>query len=365
MFKNKPQILLVDDSPEFQLLISETLNKEGYNVTVYSNGLSALSEIELNLPDLIILDVIMPDMNGYDVCKELKNRTHVKDIPIIFLTALESNEDEVYGLKLGAVDYIKKPISIPILKARVKTHIDFKQNKEEILSKNKVLETLNHELEAFSYTLSHDIKKPISLILTYSGFISDRFKELNDEQGIEDIQVIVEYCRQMNNLVDDMLKLAMIKPDELELMTFDISELVKIIVEEIKVTNPTNVIDFICPPNQMVKGDFRLLRLALENIVQNAWKYSSKNDKIVIEFGTFTKENNLVYYIKDNGVGFNSENSTDMFTIFTRYHNSEDFKGTGIGLAIVKKVIDSHKGSIWIKSKPDEGTTVFFTIGNQ
>lgn len=362
MFENDAKILIIDDSEIYRSMISEILESEGYEVYSKPDGDSALADIDLIIPDLIILDVVMPKISGYEVCAKLKSNPKYHNTPVIFLTSLDSEIDEVHGFKLGAVDYVHKPISSSILKARVSTHLQLKKKTEDLQNKNYMLESLNEDLETFSYTLSHDLKNPLNINLMYAQLLLDNLQSLELNDMVEDVQVIIDNCNRMSNLIHDILQLTRINSQELHLTEINLSSLVSQVFNEIRVDSKDRACEFICLESQTVKADVNLLRIAIYNILHNAWKYSSSVNKPRIEFGLISESKGNIFFIKDNGVGFKADDTKNVFTAFKRFHTNDQFEGTGIGLATVKKVFDAHRSLVWLESVPDVGTTVYFSF---
>jgi len=356
------KILVVDDSPLGLQMITDGLMEDGYNVIPVNNGPQALEVAREKMPDLILLDIIMPVMDGYEVCRELKENPITKSIPVIFLTALTFEQSEEKGLLLGAVDYITKPIFMPILKARVHAHMELKLKRDQLLLKTEELTALNTELEAFSYTASHDLKAPLNIIKMYSGFLKDDFKGCNNQDGVEDIETIEAACNKMTQLIEDLLQLAKVKQDGLVFEKINLSGLAEMVCQEIQLLEKSKPIEFICEPKMEAIVDLKLMRIALFNLMHNAWKYSSKKEFVQIAFGRKKIANKNAYFIKDNGVGMDVKKAEGLFTAFKRFHKDEEFEGTGIGLAIVKRIVERHNGEIWIESEPSKGTTVYFTL---
>jgi len=358
-------ILVVDDSPECLRLLTDNLRGQGYEVRPVPNGKLAIQAAQNNPPDLILLDVLMPEMDGYEVCRALKAHSKTKDIPIIFLTAMGLHEDEEKALRMGAVDYIVKPIVVSIVNSRINAHIQIKLQRDLLERQKLDLMEMNKELEAFSYSASHDLKAPLTLIRTYSSFIREYFNEVGYEEGLDDIKIIEDASLRMTQLIQSLLQLAKINGDGMVFEKIDLTGLSRVIFKELKALDTNRSVEFIAKPDMETFGDTHLLKTALYNMLQNAWKYSSMSQNAKIEFGFLHEENEQVFYVKDNGVGFDMSQVKDLFEPFTRLHNKEDFEGTGIGLAIVKRIILKHNGKIWVDSIPGVGTTFYFTLQSE
>jgi len=358
-------IMIVDDSPDALRVLTELLKEEGYEVRPVLLGRQAIKAAISTPPDLILLDVMMPDMDGYEVCRKLKASPETKDIPIIFLTALDLEENEETGFALGAVDYISKPIQIAIVRARVKTHIQLKLQRDQLELQTVELQALNSELESFGHSVSHDLKAPLHIIKMYGEMIQKTFEREKDEQGYEEIQIILNACARTYRIIDDLLKLSTISRAELSQERVDLSALAETSFQEIRKSQPERTVEFICMPGLMTVADLNLIRIAIFDLLSNAWKYTSKHKTARIEFGAIQKGVALVFYVKDDGAGFDSENATELFAPFVRFHSESEFEGTGIGLSIVNRIIMRHGGQIWAESKPEKGATFWFTINGK
>jgi len=355
-------ILVVDDTSETLHLLTEALRSEGYEVRPVLTGKHAIHAALNSPPDLVLLDIMMPEMDGYDVLKELKYHKETEAIPVIFLTSLTDDEDEEKGLSAGAVDYINKPVHLRILKSRVETHLQLKLQRDKLEEQNYELKSMNEELEAFSYSASHDLKAPLGVIKTYSDFIKEHFEDLHDREGISDINEIKIATSRMTQLIEDLLKLSQIGQNTLSIKPINLSQIVENIFTDVN-SNMSGVnFQFTCEPDVIVEADENLVQIAISNLIQNACKYSSKVTNPSLRFGVINDFAHKIYFIKDNGIGFDLDKADNLFTAFNRLHTSKGYEGTGIGLTIVKRIIERHNGSIWAESKSGEGAAFYFTF---
>lgn len=229
------------------------------------------------------------------------------------------------------------------------------QRTEELINVNK-------ELESFSYTVSHDLRAPLRSINGFSNMLLDEFKSKLDKEAIEYLNRIINSSNKLAELIDHLLSLSRITRSEIKKTRVDLSKIANDIIIELKEINPERKINFKCKKNILIDADYTLIHSALYNLIQNAWKYSSKKSNTKIEFGETKELYNRVFYIKDNGVGFDMKYSDKLFKIFQRLHSDKEYEGTGIGLATVNRIINKHGGSIWAESEIDKGTTIYFTL---
>ncbi len=260
------------------------------------------------------------------------------------------------------MDYISKPVQLPILKSRVETHLQLKLQRDKLEEQNYELKSINEELEAFSYSASHDLKAPLGVIETYSDFIKEHFEKLNDSEGIKDINEIKTATNRMTQLIEDLLKLSKIGQNSLSIKPINLSQIVEQVFTDINSNMPGVNFQFICEPNLIVEADENLVQIAISNLIHNACKYSSKVANPSLIFGVINDFNHKTYFIKDNGIGFDLDKAENLFTAFNRLHTSKGYEGTGIGLTIVKRIIERHNGSIWAESKSGEGAAFYFTF---
>jgi light-regulated signal transduction histidine kinase (bacteriophytochrome) len=224
------------------------------------------------------------------------------------------------------------------------------------------LEAANRELEAFSYSVSHDLKGPVRRIDSIArAFIEDYFLTLDDTEK-DFLKKINESASSMNVLIDELLKLSRIMRHDIDKMQVNISEIARDINHEIKKLNPGRKVRLMIQEGLLDYCDPKLIRIVFQNLFDNAWKYSGKEKESVIEFSRTIKDGKSVYLVRDNGVGFDMAYYDKLFTPFQRLHSDDQFTGTGIGLATVKRIIVKHGGLIWAESSPGEGTRFYFTL---
>lgn len=361
-FKNKGDILLVDDVPENLQLLFTMLTEQGYEVRRVLNGKQALNAAITDPPDLILLDIKMPDLDGYQVCEQLKSEPKTKHIPVIFLSALNEIFDKVKAFDVGGADYITKPFQLQDVLIRVENQLNLLNMQKQLEAKNESLTLLTKDLEAFSYRISHDLSNNIYVIKGYSYLLKQKYAHKLDEKGQKYIQSIYQETLRMQEILEDLLRLSQCQQTVIRRESFNLSEMIKKIIEKLNKKNDHQHREFIIAEDIHVKGDQRLLKIALENLLSNAVKYTAKKEVSRIEFGHLKMNSQDVYFIKDNGVGFEPETSEQLFTPFQRLHSQEEFSGTGIGLATVQRIIQRHGGKIWYEAQVNQGATFYFTL---
>lgn len=379
-------ILIVDDVQQNLQLLTHILDKEGYQCSLASSGKEALEMLNMLTPDLILLDLMMPQMNGLEVCERVKSNPDNKEIPIIFLTASLEEKHLVKAFEVGANDYVTKPFKKAELLARISTQLSlsqhikhFREMNSQLKQKNLELKDVNDELELYNDMVSHDIKNPLTVIKSTAQILEHQYQKVLDNQALNFLQDIDLLSNRIENLVDNMKTLSSIKPDKMNIQSVNLSLIVIEILSELQFDYPDEKVKTTIADEIVVQGDENLFWILLKNLLSNAWKFS-KNDhgkEREIEFGVIKaqqletpnkpksiKKDDLIYFVKDNGIGFEVENSEIIFNFFKRLHNQDEYEGSGIGLGIVKRIINYHGGDIWCESKPNQETTFYFNLNS-
>lgn len=234
---------------------------------------------------------------------------------------------------------------------------------EEILSRKAVaLETMNRELESFSYSVSHDLRKPLTVIFTAAQALDEQHREDEDELTRYYIGAVCDACRNMDELIDALQLLAQISGREVRCEHVNLSLLADEISSELGMIEPDRRVAWNIAPGLAATGDSALLRVLMENLLGNAWKYTAKKGETEISFGRSKTDKGAAFYVRDNGAGFDMELAGDLFKPFVRLHGNKDFPGTGIGLATVQRIIDRHGGSVWAEGVVGKGAVFYFIL---
>ena len=233
---------------------------------------------------------------------------------------------------------------------------------EELKHNVLQLEAANRELEAFSYSVSHDLRAPLRSVAGFSQVLFEDYADKLDAEGRDSLERILNATHRMGRLIDDLLNLSRVSRSEMRHEEVKLSELAEKIADVLRKRQPERQTEFNIAEGLVAQGDEHLLAIVLENLLGNAWKFTGKNPLAVIEFGVTQHEGRQVYFVKDNGVGFDMTYAGKMFSPFQRLHSANEFPGTGIGLATVKRIINRHGGTVWIEAEVGKGTTVYFTL---
>jgi signal transduction histidine kinase len=233
---------------------------------------------------------------------------------------------------------------------------------KRVAERTAQLEASNKELESFSYSVSHDLRAPLRGIDGFSQILLEDCAHRLDEKGKYNLQRIRTACKRMGLLIDDLLNLSRLSRLEMQPEKVDLSELARQIAGELKDEQPDRMVEFVIADGLVDHGDERLLRVMLQNLIGNAWKYSARQAKASIEFGLTQRDGAQAYFVQDNGVGFDMALADKLFKPFQRLHGSEDFPGTGIGLALVQRIARRHGGRAWAEGEVGKGARFYFTL---
>ncbi len=403
------KILIVDDKENNLISMESLLWNEGYNIVKARSGKEALKILLTDFDfTLILMDVEMPDLNGFETAAMIYGRERLRHIPIIFITAHSYGDENLYkGYRTGAVDYIYKPIQPNLLRAKVmvfadlyrKNHLLMAQEqkliainrnleieiKDRIASEAKVnelnkqllqnintLELTNRELDRFAFMASHDLQEPIRKIRIFSNRIAEKYYDQIGDEGKLYIDKMQLACSRMQSLIGDILAFSKISVSKDSLELSDMNRLIDEVVSEMElpIQEKKAVVSIGKLPPVYVNPV--LIKSLFQNLISNSLKYSRNDVSPEIRIsGGIDKRYKLNdqqadspkyyrIYVQDNGIGFDQQYAEQIFTMFTRLHVNTEYTGTGIGLAICKKIVEEHSGYISAKSEINKGTT--FTI---
>lgn len=366
-------ILIVDDTPANLRLLSHVLSKNGYAYLEASDGEKALELAEKHHPDLILLDIMMPGMDGFEVVKQLKANEALAEIPIIFLSSLAETDDKIQGFKHGGVDYITKPFQKEETLARIKTHLQIRFLQKQLNERIRILRDreielsrLNQKKDDLVRMVSHDIKNPLTGIIGLVKLMRDSDK-ISPEEQKQMFSVIEESGNNLLVLVREMLDRESKKtePQALEYSECMLAELLERVISMNKakaVVKNINLNYTITPSNLHLNADQNKLEIVLNNLVSNALKFTPSAGTVSVE--AHSREEDVFFKVIDTGIGIPEKMQSDIFV--NPEKSSRDGTGgetgTGLGLDIVQLYVELHKGKVWIESKLDKGTTFFISI---
>ncbi|MGI0481952.1 response regulator [Geminocystis sp. CENA526] len=515
---HKKDILIVDDLADNLRVLSQILVEKNYQVRKAINGKTAIRAAQIAPPDLILLDIKMPEMDGYEVCQILKSNHKTAEIPVIFISALDDTLDKIKAFEVGGVDYVTKPFHVEEVLARIESQLTIQRQKQQlqkeieqrkyteeilhqsravlssvlnssldgiaaiqavrenatgniidfrclivnpviakVLGKDKsdligkigirkiiekfddklfhsiieVVETgkplttdlyyqcdslkywfhfiavklgdgcavtiknithrketelelkkINLDLETFSRSVVHDLRNYINNINFAGSLLEEEIDNKGSDNEKELIEIINTSCERTMKVLEGITHLSQLKIESIKPISFNLSQLVKEILNYLQ--NQEQRINFSSKiqDDVMINADRKLLNIAIENLIKNAWKYTQKKEETIIQFGEIKPteklwnnkielanissirfKNKSIYYIKDNGIGFNPELADQLFIPFKKLHKDTSFEGSGIGLSIVKRIIELHEGEIWAESQLNKGAIFYFILG--
>ena len=393
------RMLAVDDSPTYLNKIVLELEKDGYTCERATSGEECLRKLAERPFDCIILDLIMPGMDGIEVCHRIAEMR--SDLPhplaVLMLTAHENKEDLTRALEAGADDFVGKSSDLTVLKGRIRAllrrNFYLEENRkiiEELKAKeveivrsriekeaaqaqvalahrleiaNRELEAANKELESFSYSVSHDLRAPLRHIDGFVGLLQKHAAGDLDEKGNRYLRTISESAKQMGRLIDDLLAFSRTGRAEMCQTRVSMERLFKDVLNDLQPDMQGRQIVWKNGHLPEILGDHSMLRQVMVNLMANAVKYTRTREAARIEVGCASDtQDETAFFILDNGVGFDMQYVNKLFGVFQRLHSANEFEGTGIGLANVKRIIQRHGGRVWAEGVVDRGATFYFSI---
>jgi len=416
----KANILIVDDRMDKRLAMETVIEDLHQNIVMASSGREALRHLLNQEFAVILLDVNMPVMDGFETAVLIRERKSLENVPIIFVSAISDTETHVSrGYSLGAVDYILAPIVPEILRAKVAVFVELykateqvrRQAEDLLLAHNELegrvklrtaelaltnnalrveveerehaeeslrqlnlkleervsertaeLRSANQELEAFSYSIAHDLRAPFRQIHGYTELLQEEFSEVLPDEAKKYLKRIESKSKEMGRMVDDLLNLFGVVRQQFDFANVDLNDLVKDVVASSREASPERSIEWKIGNLPTVNCNYGLIRQVFDNLVSNAVKYTRPRNPAHIEIGCNRAEQEDVIFVRDDGVGFDMESGERLFGVFQRLHRPEEFEGTGVGLALASRIIRKHGGRIWAEGRVDQGATFYFTL---
>lgn len=347
-------ILIVDDHPTNLAVLFEVLERAGFNVRIATNGETALESVHHLAPDLILLDVRMPGIDGFETCRQLKAQPETSDIPVIFMTALSEVADEVTGFSLGAVDYITKPIVVEIVIARIKTHLTIRRLQ-------RWLQEQNAALDAYARTVAHDLKNPLGCITTCADYLIDHWAELDDNKLLSYLQILQTSGHNAMGIIDELLLLASAQRGDILVQPINMGDVFRHAQEQIEFMLMTHRGSLHAPRTwPSAYGYAPWIEAVWVNYLSNAIKYGGHPPRL--EVGASPQSDGMIrFWVHDNGAGIPAESQRQLFIEWTRLEGSH-VHGHGIGLALVRRIIERLGGHVGVESTIGKGSTFYFCL---
>ena len=361
-----PNILIVDDVPDNLKVLSGILKDNGYKIRPVLNGQLALEVAENEKPDLILLDIMMPRMDGYEVCHQLKQNPKLKDISVIFISALNDTRDIVDAFKSGGVDYITKPFQAEEVSARVATHLKICQQSNELQKQSNELRELNATKDKFFSIIAHDLRGPIGTILQISEFLPKK-GNVDEDTLYSLLESQKELTKNTFQLLENLLNWARSNTNQIEYYPemLDINTIINASVNNVNYQAKSKNIDISvkCPDQIQVYADENMFRSVIRNLLSNAIKFTPKGGSISIS--VIPQENNtVVIAIKDTGIGMHQNIIENLFRIdaINNRPGTEGESSNGLGLLLCKEFTEKNGGKIWAVSDEGKGSVFSFNV---
>jgi signal transduction histidine kinase len=352
--KSKASILIVDDTADNLRLLARILTNEGYTVRPARNGPIALSSAQAIPPDLILLDIMMPDMDGYEVCKCLKADKRTCDIPIIFITALNEVVDKVKAFSVGGVDYITKPFQAEEVAARVEIHLALRQTQQH-------LQEQIAELDAFAHTVAHDLKGPLGIIIGYADFLTENVSTIDRDELADHLRIVQRTGRKAINIIEEILLLASVRKADVKTYALNMASIVEQAQKQLEPMINEYQGELVCPSDWPTAiGYAPWIEEVWVNYLSNGLKYGGQPPHL--ELGATPQPDGMIrFWVRDNGNGLAPEEQVVLFAEFNRL-NKVRAEGHGLGLSIVQRIIHKLGGQVGVECKVGQGSTFYFTL---
>jgi signal transduction histidine kinase len=378
----KPAVLIVDDTPANIAMLADHLAARGMSVMVAQDGEEAVERARLAQPDLILLDVVMPGMGGFEACRRMKALPETKDIPVIFMTALSDLSDMMTAYSVGGVDYVTKPFHVEEVLARVNAHLSLRamqralaaQNRqlqqeiavrraaEEVLARRtEELARSNADLAQLAYVASHDLQEPLRSITGYLQLLQQRYQDKIDADANEFMAFAIEAAKRMRKLIEDWLAYSRLDSRPRPFQLTSCAAVVQDAIESMRVAVQESGARITSGELPDVMGDPVQLTQLFQNLISNAIKFRRVQPPH-IHIDVEDSGELWCFSVRDDGIGIAPEYFERIFEMYQRLHSRNSYPGTGIGLALCKRIVERHHGRIWVESVVGEGSVFKFTL---
>lgn len=362
---DKFKILVAEDSPTQALNLKYLLLKQGYHVEIANNGKQALTMIQQNPPDLFFLDVVMPELSGFDLCRFLKNSEKFRLIPVILITSLNDHESKITGLQCGADDFLSKPVDVAELQARVNSLLKIKLLTDELQDNNIKLRKLDQLKDNLTHMIIHDLRNPLTAIYTSSQILED-VPDISKADQKKFSSTICRNSQRMLTMINSLLDISKMEANQMSLnitecdvlnIANDVGKEMFSVMQHKQINYSVN-----CEDSSIMNCDGELLRRILSNIIGNAVKFSPKEKTITVNI--LRKPTTMLFEIFDEGLGVPTEYREIIFEKFGQVDSRSDGKmfSTGLGLTFCKMAVEAHGGKIGVKGDVDEGSVFWFEL---
>jgi two-component system, sensor histidine kinase and response regulator len=361
------RLLIVDDEVPQMRALCDTLAEAGYLTRGFDSGVEAVETLRREPFDLLLTDLMMPRIDGITLmraCQEID-----RDLACIVMTGHGTIATAVDALKTGASDYVLKPFKVngllPVLERALtmrRLKLENRELEQRVRERTRELEVANKDLESFAYSVSHDLREPLRAVEGFCEMFRSEFAAQVPEPGQRILERIWSGARRMTQLIDDLLHFSRCSREPLSRARVSLAALAQEVSARLREQLGERQLTVEIGELPDCFGDRALLEQVLVNLLSNAFKFTARSAAARVEVGALRQGQETVYYVRDNGVGFDMRYAERLFGVFQRLHKQEDFAGTGIGLSIVHRIVTRHGGRVWADSRLGEGTTLYFTL---
>jgi two-component system, sensor histidine kinase and response regulator len=360
-------VLIVDDVPKNIQVVANVLGQQGYKLLFSQSGAKAIQIVQTKSVDLILLDIMMPEMDGYEVCHQIKQIPGKSGIPVLFLTAKNDIDSITKGFKAGGIDFITKPFNNDELKARVENHLKMRQAFKIIQQQNEELTALNETKDKFFSIIAHDLRNPFNAIFMMTEVLNRKVAEMDKLELGRMVELLFMSSKEIRELLDNLLTWSKLQRNKLEYLpeNLNIKEVVlgNIALYDSIAKSKNIELVYQCHEGIEVFSDKNMLNTILRNLLTNAIKFTHDGGDVSVSVQE--KEKEILFLVKDNGVGMSSHEAEKILShdrIIPKLGTSDE-RGTGIGLTLCMEFIEKLNGRLWVETELNKGSSFFFTIG--
>jgi two-component system, sensor histidine kinase and response regulator len=378
-------LIVVDDEVAHMRALCDTLGFEGYEVQGFHSPGAALQALGENQCDLLLTDLMMPEMDGIELFRAA--RAVDPDIAGVIMTGHGTIDTAVQALQIGALDYVLKPFRLNVILPVIARALEIRHLRIENIALQRrereqavELAAAYRDLESFSYSISHDLRSPLRAIRGMTDLYLEEAGETVTPSGRARLDKVVRGAERMDQMIEDLLRFSRLSRTPPDRRPIDLTIMARRVVGELQAADPQRHIEVRIEPLPECQGEPGLIEQVMSNLLSNAFKFTRDRSDARVELGSYCAKaaaaqqqqqdapdepEEQIYFVRDNGAGFNMKYADKLFGVFQRLHSQEQFAGTGVGLSIVKRILERHGGRIWAESTPGEGATFLFVVGRE
>ena len=373
----RPRILNVDDQPISRYIRTQVLEGAGFEVMEAATGVEALRRVENDHPQVVLLDMNLPDIHGTEICRRIKAHPFMHSVIVVHVSATQTTiQDRTLGLDGGADGYLVEPVEPELLLATIRSFLrlstaesrlekslaETREAEVALRRSNLALQRSNEDLTQFAYAASHDLQEPLRSVAGYTDLLVRQYADRLDADAHTYIAHTQDAVRRMQVLIQDLLDYSQLKATDLSVnVAVDARNMVQLALANLENAIVETGATISCGDLPAIRVDYAQMALVFQNLIGNALKYRKPDVPPQVEITAAADSDEWIFCVRDNGVGFDPKNTDKIFGIFKRLHGRE-IPGTGIGLAMVKKIVERHGGQVWAESEPGKGSAFYFRL---